>query len=306
MKPRILAASKIHDIALDDARKFADVDVKTGLTEEELIGIIGDYDAIVVRSKPKVTRAMIEAGKKLKAIGRAGVGLDNVDRDAASELGITVVNAPEASTISVAEHAIALMLSLARDIPQARESLKQGRWDRKLFMGCELHGKTLGLVGFGRIGKEVARRARAFGMDILVSDPAISAEDAKEYNAKIVGLDDVFKLSDYISVHVPALPTTKDLINKERIGMMKQTASIVNTSRGHAIDEQALYDALKEGRIKGAALDVYKSEPPEGSPLPSLENTVCVPHLGANTHEAQIMAGRVVIKKIGDVLTAQK
>ncbi|MBU0762740.1 MAG: hydroxyacid dehydrogenase [Candidatus Altiarchaeota archaeon] len=304
MKARILAASKIHESALELAKEYAEVDVKTGLSEDELAKIMGDYDAIVVRSKPKVTKAMIDAGTKLKVIGRAGVGLDNVDKEAAAAKGVKVVNAPEASTISVAEHAIALMLSVYRDIPKARDSLKQGRWDRKLFMGCELYGKTLGLIGFGRIGKEVAKRARAFGMEVIVSDPAISSEDAKEYNAKCVEINEVFKTADIISIHVPALPTTKDLVNKERLAMMKPTAIIVNTSRGHAIDEDALYEALNEKKIKGAGLDVYKKEPLEGSPLPGLDNAVCVPHLGANTDEAQIMAGKIVIEKIREILTA--
>ncbi len=302
MKPRILAASKIHESALQKARKFADVDLKTGLTDDELVGIMGEYDAVVVRSKPKITKAMIDAGKRLKVIGRAGVGLDNIDVEAAKAKGIKIVNSPEASTISVAEHAIGLMLAVLRQVPSARESMKAGKWDRKTYMGSELYGKTLGLIGFGKIGREVAKRALAFGMEVIISDPAVNAEEAKRHGASSVGLDDVFRKADVISLHVPALPTTKDIVNKGRIELMKPTAIIVNTSRGHAIDEDALAEALKAKRIRGAALDVYKSEPPEGSVLPTLENTVCVPHLGANTDEAQIRAGNVVIEKIGEIL----
>ncbi|MBD3388213.1 MAG: hypothetical protein GF416_03965 [Candidatus Altiarchaeales archaeon] len=304
MKPKILAASKIHDIALDKAREFADVDLKTDLSEEELIGIIGEYDAIIVRSKPTVTRAMIEAGGRLKAIGRAGVGLDNVDREAAKEKGIEVVNSPEASTISVAEHAIGLMLALARKVPQADNHVRGGGWDRKSFLGNELYGKNLGLIGFGRIGREVAMRARALGMEILTYDPAITSEDAREYNARCcMNMDELLEDSDVISLHVPAIPETKDLINAETLKKMKPSAFLVNTSRGHAVDEDALYDALKNGEIAAAALDVYKSEPPEGTKLVELGNIILVPHLGANTDEAQINAGTVVVEKIRKILT---
>ena len=302
MKPRILAASKIHDIALEKARSFADVDLKTGLSEEELIGVIGDYDAIVVRSKPNVTRAVIEAGNRLKVIGRAGVGLDNVDLAAAKERGIDVVNSPEASTISVAEHAIGLMLSFMRHIPNSQTSTKTGKWDRKTYVGNELFGKTLGLVGFGRIGKEVAKRARAFGMNILVSDPIHTSEDCREFNAKLVEPDELFQQADIISLHVPAIESTKDIINDRRLSLMKPTSIIINTSRGHAIDEQALYNAVKDKKIRGAALDVYKNEPPGECPLFELDNILAVPHLGANTDEAQINAGTVVVEKIQHIL----
>jgi D-3-phosphoglycerate dehydrogenase / 2-oxoglutarate reductase len=305
MKPKILAADKIHDRALEKAKTFADVDLKTGLSEDELIKIIPEYDAIIIRSKPKVTRAIIEAGNKLKAIGRAGVGLDNVDRQAAKEKGVEVVNSPEASTISVAEHAIALMLSAMRHIPHSEKSTKSGGWDRKKYIGNELYGKTLGIIGFGRIGREVALRARAFNMNLTVYDPAITSEDAREYNSESVELDELFRKSDIITLHVPAIESTRDLVNRERLALMKPTAVLVNTSRGHAIDEGALYDALKEGKIRCAALDVYKSEPPEGSPLLTLDNIITVPHLGANTDEAQVNAGVVVVEKIQHILQKQ-
>lgn len=301
MKPRILSASKIHDSALAKAREFADVDVKPELTEDELVGVIGGYDAILVRSKPKVTRRVIEAGGRLKVIGRAGVGLDNVDRDAAKERGVEVVNSPEASTISVAEHAFALMLCLLRHIPKAERGLRQGLWDRKI-MGSELYGKTLGLIGFGRIGREVALRARAFGMKVVAYDPMLTSEDAREFNAKLMELDDLMRGADVISIHVPALPATRDLINDRTLSLMKPTAVLINTARGHAVDEDALYRALKEKKIAGAALDVYKNEPPTGSPLLALDNIVVVPHLGANTNEGQVNAGLVVVEKVKHIL----
>jgi D-3-phosphoglycerate dehydrogenase len=256
----------------------------------------------MVRSKPKVTKEMIKAGRKLKVIGRAGVGLDNIDVEAAKAAGIQVVNSPEASSISVAEHAIGLMIALLRHIPKAERSMREGKWERKNFMGNELYGKTIGLVGFGRIGREVALRAEAFGMKVLAYDPALTSEDTREYNANLVELDELLRKSDIVSLHVPALPSTKDLINPERLALMKPTAVLINTSRGHAVDEDALYAALKEKRILGAALDVYKNEPPEGSPLLGLDNILLVPHLGANTDEAQINAGMVVVEKIKHIL----
>jgi D-3-phosphoglycerate dehydrogenase / 2-oxoglutarate reductase len=301
-KPRILAASKIHESALKKAREFADVDVKPDLTEDQLVGMICDYDAILVRSKPKVTKQIIEAGKKLKVIGRAGVGLDNVDKDAAKAKGIEVVNSPEAATVSVAEHAIGLMLALMRHIPRGDRLMRSGGWDRKM-MGNELNGKTLGLIGFGRIGREVALRASAFGMRIIVSDPIMTSEDAREFDAELLDLPELLKRADIVSMHVPALPTTKDLINDKTIALMKPTAILINTARGHCVDEDALFRALKDNRLRGAALDVYKSEPPQGSPLLTLENIVLVPHFGANTEEGQVTAGMVIVEKVKHILT---
>jgi len=302
MKPRILAASKIHDLAIKKAKEFADIDVKAGITEEELVGVIGGYDAVMVRSKPNITKTVIDAGKRLKVIGRAGVGLDNVDVNAAKARGIEVVNSPEASSISVAEHAIGLMIALMRHIPKAERSLREGKWDRKSFLGRELYGKTLGLIGFGRIGREVALRAEAFGMKVVASDPNLTSEDTREYNAKLVELEELLKIADIVSLHVPALAETKDLLNAERLALMKPTAVLINTSRGHAVDEDALHKVLKENRIAGAALDVYKNEPPEGSPLLGLDNIIVVPHLGANTDEAQVNAGTVIVEKIRHIL----
>jgi D-3-phosphoglycerate dehydrogenase / 2-oxoglutarate reductase len=302
MKLKLLAVSKIHESALKKAREFAEVDVKLDLQEDELASIVGGYDAIMVRSKPKITKKVIDAGKRLKVIGRAGVGLDNVDKEAAKANGVEVVNSPEAATISVAEHTMGLMLALMRHIPKGHQLMKGGGWDRKM-MGNELYDKTIGLIGFGRIGKEVSMRARAFGMKIIAYDPLLTSEDAREYDAELLELDDLFKRADVISIHVPAIPATKDIVNERTLAMMKPTAIIVNTARGHCIDEDALYKALKENKIRGAALDVYKTEPPTGSPLLSLDNIVLVPHFGANTDEGQIAAGMVVVEKIKHILS---
>ncbi|MFH0862709.1 MAG: hydroxyacid dehydrogenase [Candidatus Altiarchaeota archaeon] len=302
MKFKLLAVSKIHESALKMAREFAEVDVRLDLTEDQLAGIVGEYDAIMVRSKPKITKRIIDAGRKLRVIGRAGVGLDNVDREAANARGIEVVNSPEASTISVAEHAMGLMLALMRHIPKGHAMVKSGGWDRKM-MGNELFGKSLGLVGFGRIGREVAMRAKAFGMKVIAYDPMLTSEDTREYDAELVELDELFKNADVISIHVPALPATKDLVNERTLSLMKPTAIIVNTARGHCIDEEALCKALEENRIRGAALDVYKNEPPAGCPLIALDNVVLVPHFGANTEEGQIEAGKVIVEKIRHILS---
>jgi len=302
MKNRILAASKIHESALKKAKEFAEVDVKLDPSEDELVRIIGDYDAIMVRSKPTVTRRVIEAAKKLKVIGRAGVGLDNVDVDAARQRGVVVVNSPEASSISVAEHTFALILSLLRHIPKADRTMREGKWEKKL-VGNELYGKRLGIIGFGRIGKEVALRAGAFGMTVVAHDPAMTSEDIREYNATLVDLGELLRTSDIVSLHVPALPSTRDLINAKTISLMKPTSFLINASRGHAIDEEALCAAIRDRRIAGAALDVYKKEPLENSPLLNLENVVLTPHLGANTDEAQINAGTVIVEKIRHILS---
>ncbi len=298
MKPRILISDKLHEDAVALAREFADVDVEIGLTPEMLIQKIKGYDAIIVRSSTKVTKEVIDAST-LKIIGRAGVGLDNVDVTAARARGIEIVNSPESSTVSVAEHAIGLMIATLRNVPQADKSMRAGQWDRKKFSGNELYGKILGLIGFGRIGREVALRAKAFGMKILASDPAITSEDAKEFGAEFVALEELLRRSDVVSLHVPATDATRGMMNAERLKLMKPTAVVINTARGVVIDEAALYDALKNGTIKAAGLDVYAKEPPVDSPLMQLENIVLTPHLASGTSEAQKSAGTVVVEKVG-------
>ncbi|VVB52426.1 Glyoxylate reductase [uncultured archaeon] len=298
MKPKILLTETLHPLAIERAKEFADVTEAYGIKPDELIQKIPDYEAIVVRSGTKVTAEVIAAGKKLKIIGRAGVGLDNIDMDAAKKHKLEIANSPEASTISVAEHAFALLLSTARWIPQAHASMMKGEWDRKNFNGTELSEKTLGIIGFGRIGREVAIKAKAFNMNILTYDPKGTHEAAAEYGAKLVEVEELLAKSDFITLHLPSLPETKKFINSERIGLMKKNAILVNTSRGSVIDEAALYDALKNKKIKAAALDVYEQEPPKESPLLTLPNIVLTPHQAGSTDEAQRRAGTVVIDKI--------
>jgi len=298
MIPKILISDRIHKKAIEEAKEFADVDLEFNLTHEELIERIRGYDALIVRSGTKVTKDVIENADKLKIIGRAGVGLDNIDLNAAKKKGIKIVNSPEASTISVAELTIGSLIALMRNIPHAHRSLKEGRWEREKFEGNELYGKTIGIIGFGRIGREVADRARAFGMNVLIFDPNITAEDAREANCEYMELDELIKNSDVITLHVPLTNETRNLIDKKRIDMMKENAILINVARGGIVNEVDLYTALKEGRIKGAVLDVFESEPPERSPLLKLENVLLTPHLGASTEEAQINAGTVIVEKI--------
>ncbi|MFH1403181.1 MAG: hydroxyacid dehydrogenase [Candidatus Altiarchaeota archaeon] len=294
-KPRVLVTDKYHEKAIGELRTFADVDEKK-LTPEELVKEIGGYDAILVRSATKVTKEVIEAGN-LKIIGRAGVGLDNVDREAAKAKGVTVVNTPEASSVSVAEMAIALMLSYARNIAKADKSMKDGLWEKKQLKGFELSGKTLGLIGFGRIGKEVAARANAFGMKVIVYDPAFNQAQEDVHGVKGVSLEELLKESDIVSLHVPAVEGTIRMINADRLSLMKKNALLVNTARGKVVDEEALVKALKEGVIAGAALDVYEKEPLEASPLTGLPNVVLTPHIGAGTDECQLKGGMMVVEK---------
>lgn len=263
------------------------VDEKSGLPPEELIKVIPDYDAIIVRGATKVTKDVINAGKNLKVIGRAGVGLDNVDKDAAKAKNIKVVNTPAATSISVAELALGMMLSAARMLPQASASTKASKWEKKKFHGFELYGKTLGLIGIGRIGTELAKRAKAMGMDVIAVDPGISKHD----HAKMVDLDTVFKQSDYISLHIPKTAETTHILNKAAFDKMKKAVVIINCARGGVVDENALYDAIVAGIVRVAALDVYETEPAKDHKLFSLEQIIATPHIGAQTDEGQYRAG---------------
>ena len=253
---KILVSDKISELGVNKLKEKAETDVRTNLTPEELVQIIPDYDALVVRSSTKVTRQVIEAGKKLKVIGRAGVGIDNIDVDAATEKGIIVLNAPEGNTISAAEHAIALMTSLARNIPAADRSLKSGEWKRSSFMGVELYKKTLGVIGMGRIGSEVIKRAQAMRMEVLAYDPYISESRAEKLGVTLATLEEVLRRSDFITLHAPLTGDTKHMIGKAEIAMMKDGVRIINCARGGLIDEEALYEALKSGKVAGAAIDV--------------------------------------------------
>lgn len=301
-KMKVIIADQINEKGIKVLEDIADVVVDTSITQEELINKIKDFDAIIVRSRTKVTRDVIEAADKLKIIARAGVGVDNVDVEAATEKGIMVVNAPESTSITVAEHAFGLLLSLARKIAIADESVKEGKWEKSRFMGIELNGKTLGIIGMGRIGTQVAIRAKAFGMEILVYDPYITEEAGAELGVAVVDLDNLLKNSDVMTIHVPLTPETRHSIAEKQFEMMKETALIINCARGGIIDEDDLYIALKEGKIAGAGLDVFENEPPEGSPLLELDNLVVTPHIGASTREAQRDAAIIVANEIKKAL----
>src|SRR6201987_2927919 len=280
------------------------VDLKTGLKEDDVLGIVADYSAIVVRSQTKITAEVIEVAKLLKAVGRAGVGVDNVDVDAATRRGVIVMNTPGGNTVSTAEHAFSLLVSIARNIPQADASMKAGKWDRKSFEGIELHGKTIGIFGMGRIGTEIARRVIAFGMRAIAYDPYISSSRARSLQVELFeDLDQVLAQADFVTLHMPLTAETKHLINAGRIAKMKRGARIVNCARGGLIDEQALFEALKSGQIAAAALDVYETEPPPAEfPLRPLPNVVFTPHLGASTAEAQESVGIEIAEAIRSLL----
>ncbi|WP_456371523.1 phosphoglycerate dehydrogenase [Methanocaldococcus sp.] len=303
---KILVTDPLHEEAIKILEEIGDVEIATGLSKEELLEKIRDVDVLVVRSGTKVTRDVIEKAEKLKVIGRAGVGVDNIDVDAATEKGIIVVNAPDASSISVAELTMGLMLAAARNIPQATASLKRGEWDRKRFKGIELYGKTLGVIGLGRIGQQVVKRAKAFGMNIIGYDPYIPKEVAERLGVELVDdINELCRRSDVITLHVPLTPKTKHIIGKEQIALMKKNAIIVNCARGGLIDEKALYEALKNKKIRAAALDVFEEEPPKNNPLLTLDNVIGTPHQGASTEEAQKAAGTIVAEQIKKVLRGE-
>ena len=295
---KVIIADSINEKGISDLKEVAEVVVDTSITPEELVKAIKDFDAIVVRSRTKVTREVIENAPKLKIIARAGVGVDNVDVEAATEKGIMVVNAPESTSITVAEQTMGLMLALSRKISIADKSVKEGKWEKSRFMGLELNNKTLGIIGMGRIGSQVVIRSKAFGMDAIVYDPYISEEVAKDLGVDVVDLETVFKESDVITIHVPLTPETKHIVSTDAFEMMKDSAFIINCARGGIIDEDALYTALSENKIGGAALDVFENEPPEDSPLLDLDNIVVTPHIGASTAEAQRDAALIVANEI--------
>jgi D-3-phosphoglycerate dehydrogenase len=299
---KVLVADKLHEDGVKLLREFAEVEVATGLKPEELMGKVSDCDVLVVRSATKVTADVIAAGKKLKVVARAGVGLDNIDVEAAKARNIKVVNAPEAPTIAVAELTIGLMLSFARKIPRADAGTRQGKWEKKELMGTELRDKTIGIVGTGHIGQAVGHRAKAFQMKLLLHDVVQNQEFAEQTGGEYVDLDTLLRESDYITLHVPLLPSTKQMIGKREFELMKPTAVLINTSRGKIVDEKALIEALQNGRIAGACLDVYETEPLVDSPLFKLPNVVLTPHIGASTVEAQRDAAIIVAKKIKDAI----
>ncbi len=281
------------------------VDARIGIKPEEIVSIIGDYDALLVRSQTKVTADIIQAGKNLQVIGRAGVGIDNIDVEAATRCGVIVVNAPTANTVSAAEHTIALMLSLARQVPQANASLKSGQWKRNDFVGVELRDQTLGIIGLGNVGSEVARRMRPFGMKLLGYDPFVSSDHASKLQIQIVPLEQIYRESDFITLHIPLNAQTKGLIGAKEIGMMKPTVRLINVARGGLMDDNALVAALKEKRVGGVAIDVFEKEPTTQSPLFEFSNVIVTPHLGASTTEAQVTAAKDVAEQVVEVFRGE-
>ena len=294
-KPKVLVSDPISQTGVDALAEggLLDVTFQPGLPHDELLKIIPDYAALVVRSQTKVGADVIAAAKNLKAVGRAGVGVDNVDVDAATRRGIVVMNTPGGNTVSTAEHAFSLLVSVARKIPQADASVKSGQWDRKSFQGVELNGKTLAILGMGRIGTEVAKRALAFGMRVLAYDPYLSEARAKTLQVELVeNLEDALPHADFVTMHMPLTDETKHMLNAARLAKLKKGARIVNCARGGLIDEQALADALASGHVAGAAIDVFEQEPPAAeNPLRHAPNVVFTPHLGASTAEAQESVG---------------
>ncbi len=297
---KVLVAEPISEEAIDYMRKNGlSVDVRIGMGREEFLDVIGEYEALVVRSQTKVDRSVIDAARKLRIIGRAGVGVDNIDIDAATQRGIVVVNAPGGNTISTAEHTIALILAAARRIPQADRSVKSGKWERKKFMGVELRGKTAGVIGLGRVGYEVAKRCKALEMNVIAYDPYVSKERAEKIGVRLVDLDTLLREADVITVHVPRTKETVGLLGKDEFEKMKDGVIIVNAARGGVVDEKALYEALLSGKVSAAALDVYEKEPPDPSnPLLKLDNVVTTPHIAASTREAQLNVGMIIAEDI--------
>ncbi len=273
------------------------------LSEEELLPIVADKNAIIVRSETKITKSVLDAAKDLKVVGRAGVGVDNVDVEHATQRGVVVMNTPGGNTISAAELTFSMLTALARNIPQANASMKAGEWNRKAFSGIEIFGKTLGVIGLGRIGSEVAKRAQAFGMKVLGYDPYISMTRAKSIQIELAELDDIYKQADFITVHMPLTKETRGMINAKSMEKMKPTVRIINCARGGIVNEKDLCEAVKSGKIAGAALDVYEVEPlPKDSPLRQLSQIIMTPHLGASTEEAQNNVGIEIAEAITDFL----
>ncbi|MHA1977415.1 MAG: hydroxyacid dehydrogenase [Candidatus Hodarchaeales archaeon] len=302
MKMKVLIADSIAPTAVAELKTSFEI-VEHHYTPNELLSEISNYDAVIVRSATKIPREVIEAGSKLKVIGRAGVGVDNIDVEAATEKGIYVVNSPRASTISVAEMTIALILALSRKVVEASIKTKKGKWPKKEFMGLELFGKKIGFVGCGRIGSEVAVRAIAFGMKPLIYDPYLPPELFLKFGAdEITDLGDLFKESDFITVHALLNEETRGMISHDEFELMKPTAYLVNCARGGIVDEDALYDALKKGELAGAALDVFTVEPAKESKLFELENVYVSPHVAASTKEAQERAGMITAEQVRLVL----
>jgi len=302
---RILVCDNLEKAAVEKLQSASGVavDERPSMTDDELTRIIGDYDALIVRSKTRVSAGLIEQATRLRVIGRAGTGVDNIDVSAATSRGVVVMNAAAGNTVTTAEHTMAMLLSLARQIPQADASTKSGHWEKNRFLGVELMGKILGIIGLGRIGATVATRARAFGMNVLAYDPYFTREAARELGIEIVALDDVLARSDFITLHTPLTDETRGLINAAAIEKMKSGVRLINCARGGLIDERALVDAIRAGKVAGAALDVFEQEPtPADNPLLALEQVITTPHLGASTTEAQLGVATMIAEQVLDYL----
>jgi len=302
--PKVLIADKLSPQAIEVFKQNkVDVDVKTGMTPEELLACIGEYDGIAIRSATKVTAKVLEAGKKLKVVGRAGIGVDNVDTKAATTAGVVVMNTPFGNSITTAEHAISLMMSLARDIPTANASTHAGKWEKNRFMGVEISGKTLGLVGCGNIGSIVADRAHGLKMKVIAYDPFLTKEKAESIQVEKVELDELLSRADFITLHTPLTDTTRNILNKDTLAKCKKGVRIINCARGGLVNEVDLKAALDSGQVAGAAFDVFETEPAKESPLFGLDNFVATPHLGASTSEAQENVAVQVAEQMSEYLT---
>jgi D-3-phosphoglycerate dehydrogenase / 2-oxoglutarate reductase len=300
---KVLVAEKLADPGVELLEKEFEVDVLLGLDREELLERIADYDGLIVRSATQVSAEVIQRAENLKAVGRAGIGVDNIDIDAATKRGILVANAPESNTVAAAEHTLGLMLAAARRIPPADAALRRGEWKRSAYKGVEVSEKTLGLVGLGHVGAIVARGAVGMGMRVLAYDPYVSEERMRSMNVeRAENLDEVYRSADFLSLHVPRTPQTAGMVDAHALAAMKPTAYLINVARGGIVDEAALFDALEEGTIAGAALDVFATEPTTDSPLFSLPNVVVTPHLGASTAEAQDRAGITAAEQVATAL----
>lgn len=300
--PRILVADPLAEDGLERLRRAGEVTVVSKLKEAELIEQIPDFDALVVRSETRVTAKVLDAGRKLRVVGRAGVGVDNIDVAAATLKGIIVVNAPRGNIIAAAEHTIALLTSLARWVAQADASVKRGEWTRAKFIGTEIRGKTLGVIGLGNVGSEVAKRAHGLEMEVVAFDPVVSIERAELFNVELVSLNELLERADFVTVHVPLVDANRSLLGAPELALMKPTARLINAARGGIVNEHALYEALKAGRLVAAAADVFETEPPGDNPLLTLPNFVATPHIGASTVEAQVSVAFDVAEEVAAVL----
>ena len=304
---KVLVMDNVSEEGLTPLRKEESIEVVIGkpMDEEALVSAIGGFDALIVRSATKVTENVLQAGNRLKIVGRAGVGVDNIDVEAATRRGVLVVNAPDGNTIAATEHTIAMTLALARNIPQAAAKMREGIWDKKSFTGVELRGKVLGIIGLGRIGTAVAKRAQALEMEVIACDPYMSAEKAADLQIELLSIEELFKRADFITIHAPKTKDTYYLINDQAFSLMKDGVRIINCARGGVIDEGALHRAMLSGKVAGAALDVFEVEPSTENPLFKLPNFIATPHLGAATKEAQINVAIDVSKEIVDVMNGR-